>query len=121
MEIATKGDLEFAVNASFDRVANAPKGREGGLNGAAGRVARKTGPKLRTKGLQIIPDGDRLILELPGGAGMGDPTARDPALVARDVWDGLVSLENARALYKVVLTEALAVDAAETERIRLCT
>ncbi len=51
---------------------------------------------LRTKGFQVIPDGERLILELPGGAGMGDPTTRDPALVARDVRDGLVSAANAR-------------------------
>ena len=104
MEIATKGDLEFAVNASFDRVANAPRGREGGLNGAAGVIARRSGERLRTKGLQVIPDGDRLILELPGGAGMGDPTTRDPALVARDVRDGLVSVENAATLYGVSVT-----------------
>ena len=103
MEVGAKGDLEFAVNATFDRVANAPKGREGGLDGAAGVVALKSGKTLRTKGFQVIPDGDRLILKLPGGAGMGDPTARDPALVARDVRDGLVSAENARALYKVAV------------------
>jgi N-methylhydantoinase B len=119
IEFATKGDLEFAVNASFDRIANAPRGREGGLNGAAGRVAEKSGKLLRTKGFQIIPDGDRLILELPGGAGMGDPTQRDPLTVARDVRDGLVSVENARTLYKVVVTAAGAVDEAETTRIRL--
>ena len=121
MEIATKGDLEFGVNASFDRIANAPKGREGGLNGGAGRVAQKSGKLLRTKGLQVIPDGDRLVLELPGGAGMGDPTQRDPAQVARDVRDGLVSVANAKNLYKVALTDTLAVDATETARIRLQT
>jgi N-methylhydantoinase B len=69
----------------------------------------------------VIPDGDRLILELPGGAGMGDPTTRDPILVARDVRDGLVSAANARALYKVALTEAFAVNEPETARIRLQT
>jgi N-methylhydantoinase B len=100
MEIGTKGDLEFAVNASFDRVAHAPKGREGGLDGAAGRVALKSGANLRTKGLQVIPGGDRLVLELPGGGGIGDPAGRDPVLVARDVRDGLVSADNARALYR---------------------
>ena len=118
IEFATKGDLAFAVNASFDRIANAPKGREGGRNGAAGRVAQKTGKLLRTKGFQVIPDGDRLVLELPGGAGMGEATARDPLLVARDVRDGLVSPENARSLYGVALTPEGVVDEAATRKLR---
>jgi N-methylhydantoinase B len=118
MEIGTKGELEFAVNATFDRVANAPKGREGGKDGAAGMVHLKSGIKLRTKGFQIIPDGERLVLELPGGGGMGDPTERDSALVARDVRDGLVSGEVAREIYRVALQADGAVDAAATERLR---
>jgi N-methylhydantoinase B len=101
MEIGTKGDLEFSINASFDRVAHAPKGRDGGNEGARGVVKRKSGMALRTKGYQVVPDGDRLILELPGGAGMGHPTTRDPELVARDVRDGLVSVESARSIYQV--------------------
>ena len=74
MEIGAKGDLEFAVNAIFDRVANAPKGREGGGDGR-GRPGRAedAGTTLRTKGFQVIPKGDRLMLKLPGGGGMGDP------------------------------------------------
>ena len=103
MEIGTKGDLEFSVNASFDRIAHAPRGRDGGADGARGVVKLKSGGKLRTKGYQIIPDGDRLILELPGGAGMGDPASRDPNLVAQDVADGLVSLDNARSTYRVAI------------------
>jgi N-methylhydantoinase B len=118
MEIATKGDLEFAVNASFDRIAHAPKGREGGLNAAPGRVAEKTGKLLRTKGFQVIPDGERLILELPGGAGMGDPTLRDSILVARDVRDGLVSAANALALYRVAIATNGSVDEAATRALR---
>jgi N-methylhydantoinase B len=118
MEIGAKGDLEFAVNATFDRIAHAPKGREGGRDGAPGVVALKSGKTLRTKGFQIIPDGDRLVLKLPGGAGMGDPTTRDPALVARDVRDGLVSVENARALYKVIVTVHGGLDEAATKSLR---
>jgi N-methylhydantoinase B len=118
MEIATKGELEFAVNASFDRIAHAPKGRDGGLDGTPGRVALKSGAVLRTKGLQVIPDGERLVLALPGGAGMGDPTARDPALVARDVRDDLVSPENARALYRVSIAPDGSVDEAATQALQ---
>jgi N-methylhydantoinase B len=118
IEVAAKGDLEFAVNATFDRVANPPKGREGGLDGTAGLVALKSGTKLRTKGFQIIPDGDRLIMKLPGGGGMGDPLERDPQQVARDVRDGLVSPENARALYKVAASGDGTIDTTATRQLR---
>jgi N-methylhydantoinase B len=99
MEIGTKGEAEFAVNAIFDRVANAPKGRDGGGDGAAGWVGHTDGSTIRTKGFQIVPKGKRLLLNLPGGGGMGDPKERDRAAVARDVADGLVSPEQAKALY----------------------
>ena len=81
-------------------------------------VALKSGKTLRTKGFQVIPDGERLILELPGGAGMGDPTTRDPALVARDVRDGLVSAENARLLYKVAVSGDGTLDETGTTMLR---
>ena len=118
MEVGTKGELEYAVNATFDRIANAPRGRDGGGDGAPGAVRLKSGRVLRPKGFQVIPDNDRLILELPGGGGMGDPMAREPALVARDVRDGLVSVEEARALYKVVVDAGGTLDAAATIALR---
>ncbi len=91
MEIGAKGDAEFACNAIFDRVANAPKGRDGGGDGAPGVVRLRHGGTLRTKGYQIIPAGDRLILELPGGGGMGPADERDPARHASDIRDELVT------------------------------
>ncbi len=100
MEIGTKGEHEFAVNAIFDRVGHAPRGRDGGGDGAAGLVHLKSGATLRTKGYQVIPAGDRLVLQLPGGGGMGPPAERDPALVARDVRDGLVSQTQAESAYR---------------------
>jgi N-methylhydantoinase B len=99
MEIGGRDDLEFACNAIFDRVSNPPRGRDGGHDGAGGRVALKSGAALRTKGFQVIPDGERLILELPGGGGMGDPRARDRAQVARDVRDGVITAEQAASEY----------------------
>jgi N-methylhydantoinase B len=118
MEIGTKGELEFAVNAIFDRVANAPKGRDGGGDGAAGVVSLASGARLRPKGFQVIPDGERLLLLLPGGGGMGDATTRDPAAVARDVHDGLVSPDQARAVYKVVVDARGGVDVDGTVALR---
>ncbi len=49
---------------------------------------------------------------------MGDPTARDPALVARDVRDGLVSATAARALYKVECGEDGTLDMTATMQLR---
>ena len=118
MEIGTKGDLEFACNAVFDRVANAPRGRDGGLAGAAGEVRLKSGATLRPKGYQVIPDGDRLVLHLPGGGGMGPAASRDPALVARDVRDGLVSPDAARTLYRVAVAADGALDENATAALR---
>lgn len=99
MEIGAKGDAEFAVNAMFDRIAHAPRGRDGGQDGANGWAGLDDGTRLRTKGFQTIPKGRHLLLLLPGGGGMGDPQQRDPAKVARDIADGLVSEEQAKALY----------------------
>ena len=101
MKIGAKGDAEFAVNAIFDRVANPPKGRFGGGEGAAGWVGMDdpNGTVLRTKGFQVVPKGRHLLLKLPGGGGMGEPARRDPALVAPDVADGLLTREAAKRDY----------------------
>jgi N-methylhydantoinase B len=50
---------------------------------------------MRAKGLQQIPRGDRLVLEIPGGAGLGDPGERDAARIRADLEEGLVSAEAA--------------------------
>ena len=63
----------------------------------------KSGPALKSRGNQVIPKGDRLIVEMPGGGGLGNATERDPALVADDVRNGFISKESAREVYKVGL------------------
>ena len=42
---------------------------------------------------------------MPGGGGYGDPYTRDPALVATDVRNGLVSRAAAADMYGVVLNQ----------------
>jgi len=49
---------------------------------------------------------------------MGDPAMRDPAMVARDVRDGLVSTENARVHYKVAIGADGTLDEAATTQLR---
>ncbi len=118
MVIGTKGEQPFMVNAIFDRVAHPPKGREGGHAGMPGGVHLASGQALRTKGLQGVPEGERLMLQLPGGGGMGDPASRDPALVARDVRDGLVSVSQARETYRVAVDADGVLNLAETCAMR---
>ncbi|HEX9819890.1 MAG TPA: hydantoinase B/oxoprolinase family protein [Methylomirabilota bacterium] len=67
-----------------------------------------------------IRAGDVVVMESAGGGGFGDPLARDPERVRRDVVGGYVSAERAREGYGVVLTQAGDVDAAATtaERAR---
>jgi N-methylhydantoinase B len=63
--------------------------------------------------------GERVIMEIPGGGGSGNPYRRDPTRVARDVANGLVSVEAARRDYGVVLDPSTyQVDAAATTRLR---
>ncbi len=54
----------------------------------------------------------------PGGGGYGDPFARDPALVQRDVRRGYYTPEAASELFGVTVNAAGEVDEAETMRLR---
>jgi N-methylhydantoinase B/oxoprolinase/acetone carboxylase alpha subunit len=75
-------------------------------------------PFLRAKGQQTVPKGDALIIEMPGGGGLGDPARRAPELVRDDVRLGLVSREAAVATYGVVIGDDLAIDWPATEAAR---
>jgi N-methylhydantoinase B len=101
MEIAHAEGAPFAVSTMFDRVVNPARGRAGGGAGATGRVRLASGAELRPKGRQSVPAGERLVLEMPGGGGYGDPRQRAPERVAEDVRNGLVSPEAAREYYGV--------------------
>ncbi len=61
----------FALFALFDRIDHPARGRDGGGDGAPGHVRLGDGTPLKGKGKQIVPAGQRLILELPGGGGLG--------------------------------------------------
>ena len=83
-----------------------------------GGLRLASGPQLRAKGNQTIPKGDALIIQMPGGGGLGDPTRRAPERVREDVRLGLVSPEAAAATYGVVLRDDLTIDWLATKAAR---
>ena len=118
MEMGILEDAPFAFSALFDRIEHPPRGRDGGAGGTAGRVGLGSGAPLAGKGTQTVPAGDRVVIEMPGGGGLGDPVARVPEAVALDCRAGLVSPAAARDIYRVALTADGAVDEEETARLR---
>jgi N-methylhydantoinase B len=93
-----QADVAMVISAAFDRVDHPARGALGGLDGAPGRLRLASGARLRAKGRQLIPAGDRLIVETPGGGGLGAPSKRNAAAVARDLREGLVSAGASAAL-----------------------
>ena len=118
MEITNAEGAPFTVSSMFDRMKNPPRGRNGGANGKTGRMYLESGTELRAKGRQSVPARDRLFLEMPGGAGYGNPLEREPDAVAIDVKNGLVSAASAAENYRVVLASDGSVDRAATEKAR---
>lgn len=109
-------------------------GVNGGLHSARQRQLRKTRDgQLQTIGgladdgtwhpsmlgaVQFQP-GESFVFESTGGGGWGNPLSRDPELVAQDVREDIVSIEQAASLYGVVLTDSLSVDLPATKAKRL--
>ena len=100
IEIANREKAPFTISAAtFDRIKNAAQGREGGKPGCLGAARKGSGPDLPDKGIHIIETGDSLVLETPGGGGLGDPKKRERALVEADIAAGLVTKNAAKRDY----------------------
>ncbi len=73
VEIGHRRGAPFYVAKMFDRIRYPARGRDGGGDGSPGRVYLKNGPDLPGKGKDLIPAGATLVLETPGGGGIGNP------------------------------------------------
>ena len=91
IEIAPAEGHEFDFSAMFDRITTPARGRDGGESGAPGSARLDDGTKLRPKGWQHVPAGRRLVLELPGGGGFGNPAERVAEATAEDLSKGYVT------------------------------
>jgi len=67
--------------------------------------------------MNIAKDG-RFVCYGPAGGGYGNPLERDPAKVADDVLDEVISVETAKRDYGVVVSAKGVVDQAATEKAR---
>jgi N-methylhydantoinase B len=123
-ELTTLSESGAEVFLLGERGKYPPFGVNGGGTAALNRFVYETDagertPPLVSKITDIhIKPGQKVRLETPGGGGFGDPAARDPARVARDVRLGYVSRDAARRDYKVVLTGDDVVDHAATASLR---
>jgi N-methylhydantoinase B len=93
---------DATVDTRGDRILIPPDGFDGGRPGRAGTYeivtpagdARTIGGKAANIPLRA---GDALIVETSGGGGLGDPSRRDPAALARDIAAGRVTEAGAAA------------------------
>ncbi len=126
--LGTVREIEFLEDGSFSIEGDGHKYPPWGFDGGAGG---------RTSGLRyysIVTDesrdlpskipnmtakaGDRITVIGPCGGGYGDPLERDPEKVLADVLDGYISADEAQRDYGVVVTAAMDIDTAATEKAR---
>ena len=114
--------VKAVVFGSGSKPHAAPSGICGGSDPAPSVLAieRASGGRetIRLNSFFDVAAGDVIELRAMGGAGYGDPLARDPERVARDVRDGYVSTHAAREIYGVVLDATGTIDSAATRALK---
>lgn len=111
-----------SVSIHDDRWFTYPWGVNGGRPGARARKVHEKADGTKTVVANkldslAVEEGDMLHFITWGGGGWGDPLERDPALVAREIRQGLVSTDGAKA-YGVVADSDGQLDEVATERLR---
>ncbi len=80
IELSHRRQADFVVSKMFDRIQHPARGRDGGEAGAPGRVFLRAPSGEETdlpgKGRDTVPGGYRLVMQTPGGGGMGTPKNR---------------------------------------------
>ena len=99
MEVGAQEGYEFDFQAMFDRVNYPALGRRGGGSGASTSIEQDNGTPMNGKGKQFVPNGRKVIMAFPGGAGYGDAKGRALDQVKRDLLRGYISIETAKEYY----------------------
>jgi N-methylhydantoinase B len=114
---------EAGLQLRADRMKILPYGLAGGgpATGAINEITTNAGEhiNLPSKINRRMVQGDLVRHVQPGGGGFGDPLTRDPARVARDVWNTKISATYAREHHRVVVDPDTGVlDAVATMELR---
>jgi N-methylhydantoinase B len=106
------GDVEpaFGLYGGLDATLNKIE-----LRYPDGRVYQTTTKDL----VEDVPEGTVLFQQAGGGGGYGSPHLRDPVLVAKEVKNGIISIERAKEDYRVVVDpKAFELDVEATRKLR---
>ncbi|MEI7570490.1 MAG: hydantoinase B/oxoprolinase family protein [Alcaligenaceae bacterium] len=88
--------LTFMIR--HERIKYPPRGFLGGIDGRLG-VDLVDGQRIPGKSVMSLKQGQTVTFETPGGGGMFSPLKRDPAALAKDLQDGVVSNLSAQNDY----------------------
>lgn len=120
-----EGTMTIATNS--DGQVFAPKGVLGGQSGSLGAsyLVHEDGREERMAGfgVRFISKGQAVRGTTNGGGGFGNPAKRDPTLVLRDVFEMRETIDRARDVYRVAISEdvtsqMLTIDEMGTDRLR---
>lgn len=93
---------DVTLSLYSDRFRLSPLGREGGRDAQRSSLVVERGGETITLGANstfALEKGDMVEIRVAGGGGWGDPKVRDRDLVARDLEDGIISVQQARSIY----------------------
>jgi N-methylhydantoinase B len=94
---------DATVIRRYDKSRFPPRGIAGGKAGGDARFVIRPGTTQEyvtpSSGRYQMQAGERFLLQSAGGGGCGDPRARDPAALARDIAEGYVSMGGAKTDY----------------------
>lgn len=106
IEIGSRINEDMILSAAaFERLTSGPSGRQGGMSGAVGKVTITDGTSVTDKGIYKIPAGEHLVLQTPGGGGIGNPIKRNKDALLQDLKHGLISKDAARSIYHLTKNE----------------
>ncbi len=123
-EYVNLADARFSIRSTKHVIA--PEGAAKGGKGRTGDIVVNPGregeKRLPTRYADYpLKGGDTFCLDTPGGGGLGDAFARDPALVVSDINEGYVSTQAAQRDFGVAVTRTgrkYTLDESATKQLR---